>query len=139
MTIRNLDAVFRPRSVVLIGASRRERSVGAVVARNLAGAGFSGPLWAVHPEGAAFQGFTTVSRVADLPATPDLAVLATPPDAVAPLIAELGARGARGAVVITAGFGESQDAAGQRRQKAMLEAARPHLLRIIGQIGRAHV
>ena len=132
MTIRNLDAVFRPRSVALIGASRRAGSVGAVVARNLAGADFRGPLWAIHPEGARFPGFRSATSIGAMPEAPDLAVICTPPDAVPGLVAELGARGTRGAVVITAGFGESRDAAGPRRQQAMLDAARPHLLRIVG-------
>ncbi len=132
MTIRNLDAIFRPRSVALIGASRRPGSVGAVVARNMAAAGFAGPLYAVHPDRTAFEGFTTFSDIQSLPTAPDLAVIATPPDTVPGLVAALGARGTRGAVVITAGFGESKDESGPARQRAMLMAAKPHTLRIVG-------
>jgi len=49
MTIRNLDAVFEPKAIALIGASNREGSVGAVLARNLFGSGFAGPVMPVNP------------------------------------------------------------------------------------------
>jgi succinyl-CoA synthetase alpha subunit len=58
-------------------------------------------------------------------------VIATPAAAVAGLIAELGARGCRAAVIISAGF-EGDDAASAARRQAVLDAARPHLLRIVG-------
>jgi acetyltransferase len=67
--------------------------------------------------------------VADLPQVPDLAVIATPAASVPGLVAELGARGCRAAVVISAGF-EGADRAPLRQ--AMLDAARPHLLRVVG-------
>ena len=70
--------------------------------------------------------------VASLPLTPDLAVIATPPDTVPALIAELGQRGTRAAVVLTAGFAEGEAAAGRERAKQLLSAAKPHLLRVVG-------
>ncbi|MDD3652511.1 CoA-binding protein, partial [Immundisolibacter sp.] len=132
MTIRNLDALFKPKSVALIGASTRPRSVGAVLARNLFGAGFSGPVMPVNPKYVAVEGVLAYKDVASLPLAPDLAVIATPPHTVPQLIAELGARGTRAAVVITAGFKEGDNAHGAALQQAMLEAAQPHLLRIVG-------
>ncbi|MFN4088833.1 MAG: CoA-binding protein, partial [Alphaproteobacteria bacterium] len=131
MTVRNLDAVFRPRSIAVIGAGTRDRSVGAVLARNLAAAGFPGPIHAVHPREAMVQGLTACPSVAALPVVPDLAVIATPPDTVPGLIAELGAKGTRAVIVITAGFGETSDE-GHGLRQAALDAARPHLLRIVG-------
>jgi len=136
MSIRNIDALFRPRSIALVGASRRPNSIGDVVARNLAAAGFDGPLHLVHPEGAAIAGIPAVKSIAALPTPADLAVLCTPPDSIPGLIGEFARSGTRGAVVITAGFGEGQDGAerdaGMARRQAMLEAARPATLRIIG-------
>ena len=70
--------------------------------------------------------------VASLPMTPDLAVLATPPDTIAPLIGELGARGTRAAVILTAGFAEGEAKVGKERAAELLAAARPHLLRVVG-------
>ena len=132
MTIRNLDALLRPASVAVIGASRRERSIGAVLTRNLIAAGFKGPVWPVNPHAAEIQGLPAFPDVASLPAAPDLAVIATPPPTVPGLIAELGARGTRAAVVITAGFGEGGSEEGARLRQAALDASRPHLLRILG-------
>ena len=132
MTIRNLDYMFRPRSVALIGASRTPNSVGAVLARNLFQGGFDGPIMPVNPKHAHIQSVPTYPDVKALPGAPDLAVIATPPDAVPGLIAELGALGTKAAVVISAGFGEGGDEAGQRLKQEMLDAAKPHLLRVIG-------
>ena len=131
MSIRNLDRMFAPRSVALIGASAREGSVGHVLLQNLAGAGLEGPIWAVNPRGGRIGDVELHRDIAGLPQAPDLAVIATPPQTVPGLIAELGARGTRAAVVITAGFGELGEE-GRALQKQMLDAARPHLLRIAG-------
>ncbi|GAB4353568.1 MAG: bifunctional acetate--CoA ligase family protein/GNAT family N-acetyltransferase [Immundisolibacter sp.] len=132
MTIRNLDYLFNPQSVALIGASTRPGSVGAVLARNLFGAGFNGPVMPVNPKYVAVEGVLAYKNVASLPLAPDLAVIATPPDTVPRLIAELGERGTRAAVVITAGFKESGNPRGAALQRAVLEAAQPHLLRVVG-------
>ena len=132
MTTRNLDALFEPKAIALIGASNQPRSVGAVLARNLFEAGFAGPIMAVNPHELAVRSTINYRSVAELPISPDLAVLATPPATVPGLIAELGQRGCRAAVVVTAGFGEGDRAEGHELRDRMLRAARPHLMRILG-------
>lgn len=132
MSIRNLDAIFKPTSIALIGASKQERSVGAVVAHNLFNAGFDGPIMPVNPRYKAIEGVLTYPDVGSLPVTPDLAIIATPPHTVPGLIRELGARGTRGVIVITAGFSELGTTEGEALEREMLEAAAPHLLRIVG-------
>ena len=132
MTVRNLDQLFRPRSIALIGASTRPASVGGVLARNIFRGDFDGPILPVNPKHRYLHGVWTYPDVASLPATPDLAVIATPPPTVPGIVAELGARGTRAAVVITAGFAEASGGDGEALQQAMLDAARPHNLRIIG-------
>lgn len=131
MTVRNLDRLLKPGSVALIGASRRADSIGAKVARNLFKAGFGGAIMPVNPREAAIEGVLAYPDIAALPLSPDLAVICTPPDTVPGLIAELGAHGCRAAVVITAGFHDQKGIDGGLRQ-AMLDAARPHLLRVLG-------
>ena len=125
MTIRNLDRLLAPRSVAVFGASPRVGSVGATVWRNLRGGGFSGALHAVNPKHRTLDGQPVFARAADLPAAPDLAVICTPPATVAALVAELGATGTRAAIVMTAGLDAAQ-------KQATLDAARPHLLRVLG-------
>lgn len=132
MTIRNLDRVLAPRRVAVIGASDRQRSVGHLVLANMRTAGFSGTLMPVNPHLTVIDGARVFPDVHSLPEDPDLAIIATPPDTVPELIAQLAGRGCAGAVVITAGFGEGGTDAGMHRRQAMLDAARPSLMRIIG-------
>ncbi len=132
MSTRNLNKLFRPRSVAVIGASDKPKSVGSALMTNLLRSGFSGPVLPVNPRAAAVHGIMTYRGVASLPITPELAVIATPPDTVPALVTELGSRGTRAAVILTAGFAEGGVAAGQQRAAQLLAAARPHLLRIIG-------
>ncbi len=131
MTIRNLDSMFKPSAVALIGASPRAGSIGAVLARNLATAGFKGDIYPVNPKYKTIEGLPAYPDVDSLPKAPDLAVVATPPDTVPRLIEELGRRGTRAAVVITAGFSEGSGT-GRQLCARMLAAARPRLLRIVG-------
>ena len=131
MTVRNLEFLFQPASVALIGASDRVGSVGAVLLRNLRQGGFKGPVWSVNPRHAQVGGSKAWPDVASLPQAPDLALICTPPAAVPGLIAELGAKGTRAAIVITAGLKQAGPQGGTLEQ-AMLDAARPHLLRILG-------
>jgi acetyltransferase len=132
MTIRNLDFLFKPGSVAVIGASKRSASVGAVLTRNLVAGGFAGPIMPVNPKYDNIDGLRVYPDVASLPAAPDLAVISTPPAMVPGLINELGARGTRAAIVITAGFGESGELHGRGLQQQLLEAARPYVLRVLG-------
>ena len=129
MTVRNLDRLFKPSSVALIGASERAGSVGNVVLGNLRGGGFQGEILLVNPKYATVAGLPCVPTVASLPATPDLAVIATPAATVPDLVDQLARRGTKAVIVISAGFG---DAAGARLKQAMLNAAAPHLVRLVG-------
>jgi len=131
MSVRNLDKLFKPGAVALIGATPRHGSLGAVLSRNLRRGAFGGPLMLVNPDHRSIGGVPVHRDIASLPEVPDLAVIATPPETVPGLIAELGVRGTRAAVVIGAGFGE-QGASGRALRQAMLDAARPHLLRLVG-------
>ncbi len=132
MSIRNLDKMFTPKSVALIGASDKPQSVGAALIENILRAGYRGPVLPVNPKAKAIHGIMAYPDVASLPLAPDLAVIATPPDTIAPLVAELGSRGTRAAVILTAGFAEGEAKVGKERAASLLAAARPHLLRVVG-------
>jgi acetyltransferase len=125
MTIRNLDRLLEPASIAVFGASDRPGSVGATVWRNLRAGRFSGPIYAVNPKHATLDAQPVFAHPADLPQAPDLAVLCTPPDSIAGLIAELGRLGTRAAIVMTAGLSGAQ-------KQAALDAARPYVLRVLG-------
>jgi acetyltransferase len=131
MSSRNLEYLLAPHSVALIGASDRNQSVGATVMRNLLAGGFEGPLWAVNLRHAKVAGRPAYRTVADLPGSPDLAIICTPAPGVPAIISALGERGTRAAIVISAGF-DARAPGGVTLNDAMLAAARPHTLRILG-------
>src|SRR5690606_8053751 len=101
MTIRNLEYAVHPKSVAVLGASTRKGSVGYTVLCNLINGGFEGDIWPVNPKYDEIEGRRCYRTVADLPAAPELAVIAAPAPTVPGLIAELGEKGCRAAVVIT--------------------------------------
>lgn len=127
MSIRNLQFATHPRTLAVVGASDREGSVGRVVLQNILSGGFKGPVWPVNPRHRNVQGLRCFHNAKALPETPDLAVIVTPALTVPGVIAELGAKGCRAGVVITAGITRENGL-----RQAMLDAARPHLFRVLG-------
>jgi acetyltransferase len=132
MSVRNLEYLFYPQSIAVLGASTRPQSVGGTVMRNLLSAGFDGPIMPVNPKYESVGGVLAYADVNQLPLAPDLAVICTPPATVPGIIASLGDRGTRAAVVLTAGLEQPAGTSGVTLQQAMLDAARPHLMRILG-------
>ncbi len=127
MTIRNLQFLFRPASVALVDAGDHSAGAAALL-HNLYGGGFTGEIFLVSREARTLQGKPTYHKLSKLPQAPELAIIATPPETVPALIAELGALGTKAAVLIDP---VPVDAWPAQRQ-AMLEAARPYLLRLAG-------
>ena len=140
MTTRNLDRLFNPKSIAVVGATNRPGAVGRIVMRNILDAGFEGPVLPINPKHEAVAGVLAYPDVASLPKVPDLAIICTPPEPIPELIAQLGARGTRAAIVLTAGLGAATLSDGRTVSEAMLQAAKTHLLRILGPncIGRRH-
>ncbi len=132
MSVRNLETLFRPGSVALIGASDREGSLGEVVLRNLRAGGFLGPIWPVNRRHAQVGGGQAWLDVESLPQAPDLAIICTPAETVPDLITALGRKGTRAAIVMSAGLKHASIEGGPTLEQAMLDAARPWLLRILG-------
>jgi len=132
VTVRNLDAIFQPRSIAVIGASRRPGSVGETVWRRVIEGGFAGSLWAVnphhgrYPEG--FDGHPVLADASDLPEAPTVAVVCTRPSTWPALVHRLGGIGTRAAILI----GEVRTEEDHVHMRHALAAARPHLLRLVG-------
>jgi acetyltransferase len=131
MTARNLHFLLRPRSLAVIGASSRLQTVGGMVMRNLIEGGFRGRLMAVNRDSTALGGVAGYKEVWDLPETPDLAVICTPPDTLPGVVDDLGTRGVRAAAILTSTPDSPADSSGSQQQ-AILSAARPHVLRVLG-------
>ena len=132
MTIRNLEYMFAPNSIALIGASAKPGALGNVMMKSLLSGGFAGPILPVNPNYDSVNGVVTYSDLSSLPVVPDLAVICTPPDTVPGIVKQLAEIGTKSVVIITAGFGEGGNEHGARLRQAVLDAARPHLMRIIG-------
>jgi len=122
----NLDALFRPRSVAVVGASRNPRSIGFGVVANLLGSGFVGPIYPVNPKADSVHSVPAWPSLASIPGDVDLAILTVPRDLVLPIVREAIDKGVRGIVTITAGFAEIGGAG------AELEAELQRLLRASG-------
>lgn len=132
MSIRNLDRLFQPRSVAVIGASDKPLRIGTRVLANLLDGDFTrngGTVFPVNPKYQRLQGLPCHARVSALPLAPDLAIICTPPATVPGLIHDLGAAGCKAAIVMTVDPGHN---GGRWLRQSMLEAARPYLLRVLG-------
>jgi acetyltransferase len=128
MTIRNLQYLFKPASMALIGAGQASETL---MIRNLVNAGFAGPVMPVHPTRPAVEGILAYPDIASLPRSPDLAVIMSPLRQTPEAIGQLGARGTRAAVIIsTSNSVPSPERA--NLQQAILDAAKPYLLRVLG-------
>ncbi|MFM0690369.1 GNAT family N-acetyltransferase [Paraburkholderia strydomiana] len=128
MTVRNLDALFRPKSVAVIGASERPGSTGAMVWARLLEGGFEGPLWPVNPRYETLSGHPVIGDVGDLPQAPTVALICTPAPSWPSIIHKLGGLGTRAAIIV----GEMRCEDDRLALRHALAAARPHLLRIVG-------
>ncbi|MEN9705345.1 MAG: hypothetical protein RLZZ393_1224, partial [Pseudomonadota bacterium] len=126
-----LQSFVAPRSVALIGATDRPRSVGARIARNLLDSGFAGAVWFVNARHATVAGQQAWPTVEALPGVPELAVLCTPAPTLPALIADLGRKGCRSAVIISAGLEETLPD-GRRIDAAVLDNARAAGIRLLG-------
>jgi acetyltransferase len=132
MTIRNLQYLFKPKSVAIIGASLRPNAIGTIVLQNVLNAGFEGSVFPINPKYKDLFDLPVYGSVAQLPHAPELAVICTPASTVVSLIKELGSRGTKAVIVISDGLDAQQHFIGKTIKQAMLEAAKPYLLRILG-------
>ena len=132
MSIANLDALFRPKSIAVIGASNQPKNPGSIVMRNLLSGQFLGPVMPVSTKFEAIYGVLTYKSIEDLPLPPDLAVICQEAEAVPETLDRLGARGARGAILLSASLARAEPG----RQKALsadtLAAARRRGMRLLG-------
>jgi len=132
MTTRNLDALFQPASIAVIGASNRPGAVGSVVMRNLLAGGFDGPIMPVNPHHQAVGGVLCYAEISDLPRVPDLGVICTPPGTVPELVRSLAEAGTRGVIVLTAGLHDVGMAGDETALEAITRIAKSHEMRLLG-------
>jgi acetyltransferase len=132
MSTKNLDKIFDPTRVAVIGASDTPTSVGYTVLRNLVGSGFKGVVYPVNPKRESVQGIQAYKDIKSLPNVPDLGVICTPSPTVADLVRSLGEAGTRGIVIISAGFREIGEAGRKLEEQILCEQRKFPGMRIIG-------
>jgi acetyl coenzyme A synthetase (ADP forming)-like protein len=103
----SLVPIFRPRAVAVVGASRQRDSIGWAIVHNLVRGEFQGAIFPVNPHAQQVHSLKCYPSLAAIPDPVDLAVVVVPKPLVERVVEEGLARGVRGFVVITAGFGET--------------------------------
>lgn len=104
--VKNLDSVFNPKSIAVIGAAREPNKIGHVILRNFLEGGFAGEVYAVNPNTDEVLGKPTFKSTAAIPDGADSAVIAVPAKFVPQAMQDCADAGVKGAVVITGGFAE---------------------------------
>ena len=102
----DLDKMFKPESVAIVGASNSEGKVGYIIVNNIINDGYEGNVYPINPKDDEVQGLKAYKNVSDLPEVPDLVIISIPSKAVNPVVKECGEFGVKNLVVITAGFKE---------------------------------
>ena len=127
----SIQRFFDARSVAIIGASRRQDTIGQTLVRNLVLGDYTGRVYVVNPAAQAVSGMPAYNSVADIPDQVDVAVVAVPADAVQDVVIDCAAKGVHGLIVISSGFAETGEE-GRVRQRRLVGLARSYGLRLIG-------
>jgi len=126
-----LDAILRPKSVAVIGASTSPDKLGHEILRNIVEGGFRGAVYPINPKADSILELSCHANVKDLPEPPDLAVLIIPARFVPQAVQDCGEKGVKGAVIITGGFSEAGPE-GEELQLQTAEIAHTYGVRLIG-------
>jgi acetyltransferase len=126
-----LDAIFRPKSVAIIGASNTRGKVGFVLANNLLKSGYDGPVYFVNLRGNDILGKQAYKTISDIPGEVDLAVVSIPSRYVISTVEECGEKGVKAMIIISAGFKE-MGREGAELEKKLVETAKKYGIRIQG-------
>ncbi|MGE4505900.1 MAG: acetate--CoA ligase family protein, partial [Desulfovibrionaceae bacterium] len=132
MSVVNLEYLFNPKSVAVIGATNKPNNIGNIVMKNIMGGGFLGPVMPVSQEADAIAGVLTYAQVADLPKVPDLAIVCRPVAEAPEIIDELRLRGTHGVMLLGSDIAKLDDDERQSMRARILEAANFPDVRVLG-------
>ena len=132
ITEHRLHRFFNPRSIAMVGASGDTEIIRGRFVVSIVEGGFSGDLYAVTRSHETIHGLKCYSKVADLPVTPDLAVIMVPASVVAQLLEECGQKGIKAALILSSGFNEQGDRQGESRQRKLREIAAAYSMTVCG-------
>lgn len=129
--VNQLDYLFKPRSIAIIGASQKELSIGNVITKNLLHYGYTGAIYPINPKVDEIQGVKAYPTILDVPDQIDLAHVIVPAKAVPQVIEDCGKKGIRAVIINSAGFSEMGEE-GMALQKEFLANAKRYGIRIFG-------
>lgn len=129
--MKNLEYIFKPKSVAVIGASTQKGTIGREILHNIILNEFNGKVFPVNPKASVIHSIKCYSTVLDVPDAVDMAVVAVPRDVVPVVARQCGQKGVKGLVVISAGFRES-GGRGVELEKQLMEIINQYGMRMIG-------
>lgn len=133
MSTRHLDALFNPKSIVILGASERSQNLGGIVLRNLLSSDYPGKLLILNPKGYQdVHGIPCVGKVSKMPFVPDLAIVCSPPETVPRMVKALGKAGVKTAMVLTGGLSRTHSKSGRPLMYSVRDAAKETGIRVLG-------
>nr|WP_300053045.1 bifunctional GNAT family N-acetyltransferase/acetate--CoA ligase family protein [uncultured Nocardioides sp.] len=127
----SIERFFSPKSVAIIGASRRQDTIGRALVRHLVLGNFTGRIHVVNPSADSVSGMPAWKSVGDIPGDVDVAIVAVPAESVQDVVLDCAAKGVHGLVVISSGFAETGEE-GRMRQRRLVGLSRSYGLRLIG-------
>lgn len=132
MSIDSLKPFFLAKSVAVVGASNREGSVGATVMHKLKSFGYEGKIYPINPKSDTIADLPAFKDISSLPEAPELAVIAVPPAGVSGVMKELGEKGCKAVIILTAGTNDVREENGKTVTEQFMEYAREYGIRIVG-------
>ncbi|HET9441092.1 MAG TPA: acetate--CoA ligase family protein [Longimicrobiales bacterium] len=126
-----LDPIFKPKSIAVVGASRSPSTIGHQILANLLEYGYTGAVYPVNPKADSVHSIKAYPTIAAVPDPIDLAVISVPKELVLEVAEQCGQAGVRGLVVITAGFREI-GGAGVERERKLVEIVGRYGMRLVG-------
>ena len=127
----SLDAILRPQSIAVIGASRQPGTVAHEIVASLVRCGFTGAVYPVNPKATSICAIRAYPAIGDVPGVVDQAIIVVPKERVEDVVGQCAAHGVKGVVVISAGFREI-GAEGAAREQRLTAFVRQHGMRMVG-------
>ncbi len=126
-----LDKIMKPKSIAVIGASTKEKTIGSEIMQRLRDYKFNGNIYPINPKGGMIEGFQAYTSILEVPNEVDFAVIVVNAKFVMQTIDDCNTKGIKGLCIITAGFKETGED-GAELEKALADKAASYGMRVVG-------
>ncbi len=131
MLKEQLDKIMKPKSIAVVGASTKEKTIGSEIMKRLIEYGFTGDIYPVNPKGGVIEGKQAYTSVLEIPSNVDFAMLIIPKDFIMDTLAQCNEKGIKGICIISAGFKET-GAEGLKLEQELAETLQKYGMRCVG-------